>query len=226
MNRRLLLPGLLLAHAAALSPLLFGPVSPVEASPAAAITVIEVAGAVAAPVAVFEPTFTPVAVDVDAPQFDIGEAAPTIPQMTVAGTGCGLSDTVQTALRSSPGVQGALALMPADARSVADAALLWDGRWIDARVVGGNAALVPIQNAVAAVVRAAATDCRNATITGPRLIYVSTAGGTRVLAFGSGSWTWSQVLGDSAPASAAAAAPPPASEIHAGRRATIARVNA
>ena len=206
-RRLLLLPALLLAHAAVLLPVLFAPPASVEARPTVAITVSERPDVVAAPAAVFEPTFTSIAVNVDAPPFEISEdtARPATLTTAVGSDGCRISDSVQAALHGDPAVRNALDLIPTSARSVADAMLLWDGHWSDAGAIGGVGALAPIRSVVIGAVLAATPDCRDAPLAGPRLIYVMTAAGTRVLAFGSGSWTWAQLVDDSTATNRAAA---------------------
>jgi len=39
-------------------------------------------------------------------------------------------------------------------------------------------------------VRAAPASCRDASVTGPRLLLIASASGNQVLAFGSGQWAW------------------------------------
>ena len=186
-RRQLLLPALLLAHAGLL--LIAGHERPAAALPAPmAITVAEIAAPVL-PAAPVEVRLMPVAATLTAPEITLAAAS-----NTPAGPGCALSDAVQTSLRG-PEVARALRLIPRAARTSADAMMLWDGRWIDAATIGGGAALEPIRSAVAAAIRAAPADCRDAPVTGPRLLIVADATGSRVLAFGSGRWAWSQVLG-------------------------------
>ncbi len=101
----------------------------------------------------------------------------------VAG-GCDLTDTVQAALRADPAARAALASLPPRARSVANAVMLWDGRWI-----GSGDEFGPIRTIVLAALRSASADCRAATQAGPRLIVVA-GRPDFVLAVGSGRWRW------------------------------------
>lgn len=103
--------------------------------------------------------------------------------------GCDLTDTVQSALRSSESARAALAALPARARSVANAIMLWDGQWIDPASAADRRALVPVQDVVRATVRAASADCRTQLQAGPRLI-VMPGPPDVVLALGSGRWRW------------------------------------
>lgn len=196
LTRRLLIPALLLAHAGLL--LIALRERPVAAEPPVQIITVTEIAAAAPPSLPIEIKLFPVSATVDAPALAAPEAAaePSLPTGAVqTGTGCDLSGAVQTRLRSSPEVTAALQRMPRNARSVADAVMLWDGHWIDAADVGGSGALDPIRTAVAAAVRAAPASCRDALVAGPRLLIVAGATGNQVLAFGSGQWTWSQLLG-------------------------------
>ena len=145
-----------------------------------------------------EPKLTRIAASIDLPVPDSAtsedKAVALTQSMAPAGSGCVLTENVEASLRADSGVRHALALIPANARSVSNALLLWDGQWIDASTVGGAAALDPIRAVVAATVRAAPTDCRKAAVTGPRLLFVDTGAQTQILAFGSGQWAWDQLI--------------------------------
>jgi len=188
--------GLLAAHSAVIAVFMLGSPSVAVAVPRA-IEVSEIRVA-APPLAAIEPKLVALAVTVEPPPLEVeGEAVSKTasPTMTgLSGAGCALSDQVQAALRTSPAVAAALAAMPRSVRSVADATLLWDGRWADAGPMGGTAVAAPIRAAVAGALRTASTECLAAPLAGPRFLYVATADGTRVLALGSGDWSWSQVL--------------------------------
>ncbi len=145
-----------------------------------------------------EPKMARIEASIDLPVLDPAtnddKAVALAQSMAPGGAGCVLTENVQANLRADSSVRQALALIPASARSVSNALLLWDGQWIDASAVGGPAALDPIRVAVAATVRAASADCRKAAVTGPRLLFVDTGSQTQILAFGSGQWTWDQLI--------------------------------
>lgn len=196
MNRRLVLPALLLAHAGVLAlAVTDGPTGFAPAA-AAAIMVTAVPAPTLSAVPPQDPVLREVIAQVDLPIFET--AAPVARPVPVAAAsgaaGCAVADVVQAALRSSGPVRQALDRMPRDARSVADAVQLWNGHWVDAATIGGPAALDPIRTAVDIAVRAAPETCREAGIAGPQLIFVAADGGTRVLAFGSGMWSWAQLM--------------------------------
>lgn len=191
-RRRLLLPLLAAAHLAAFA--FFGIPSPLTAAAPVAIAISNLPGE-PQPLNAIEPHLVPVTAQVNAPPIDIDTevTAAIVPPAVPSGSGCALTSAVETSLRSSTAVGAALQQMPRGVRSVADAVLLWDGHWIEAASVGGDDALTPIRQAVAKAVREAPADCRDAAVTGPRMLYVATSDGMRVLAFGSGSWSWAQV---------------------------------
>jgi hypothetical protein len=112
---------------------------------------------------------------------------------TAGGKSCRIADILQQTLQTSAGAQAAVALIPASSRSVANAVLLWDGRWLDAPSLGGSAVLQTLQQAVTEAVNAAPPDCRNEIVHGPQLIILGDAKRTMVLAFGSGTWRWSDM---------------------------------
>lgn len=132
------------------------------------------------------PSDVAIATDAPLPVFEVAAAVP--------GTGCAIDDEVRAALHADPAAQAALARIPADARSRADAVMLWRAGWAAADLLGGAAVLEPIRAAVEGAVRAAPAACRDADVVGPRLVLVQAGGLTLPLVFGSGHWQWSTVL--------------------------------
>ena len=186
-RRALLLPLLLAAH---LAILVVGlrPVATTAGRPGGTtITVAEIPAVAAPVVAVPTSVELPVSVQVEAP---LVEALATAPAVGPARGDCALIDDIQAALRSDSATAVALSGMPAASRSVANAVMIWDGRWAD----GSAAALGAIQRIVVASIRASPPECQVAAITGPRLIMVQDGAGSAVLAFGSGVWSWAQLL--------------------------------
>ncbi len=121
------------------------------------------------------------------------------PTATTLGGGktCQLFDQLQNILQSSDQVRRALPLIPQRARSVANAVMLWDGHWLPAQAMGGPSAFDPIQAIVLQAILSAPPSCRVELVRGPRLIAISNANDTIVLAFGSGEWRWSDLLSTS-----------------------------
>ena len=107
---------------------------------------------------------------------------------------CQIFELLEAALQTSEQVRKALSLIPARSKSVANAVLLWDGHWVDANIVGGAAALNPIQDAVAQSISVSPMSCQEELVRGPRIVVVGDARDATVLAFGSGEWRWADVL--------------------------------
>lgn len=167
------------------------------ATPPVLMVATEIPAQQVAPVVAQQPKIHMLAIAVEAPQFEISDDIPVAMVAPADASGCALGDAVQAALAGSPAVKTAVGLVAASARSVAGATLLWDGNWIDMQVVGGDQVLEPIKAVVIATVRVAPAQCRDTPVTGPRLAFVPDTGGTRILAFGSGTWKWSQLVEDS-----------------------------
>ncbi|MBA3810959.1 MAG: hypothetical protein H0X27_04805 [Caulobacteraceae bacterium] len=101
---------------------------------------------------------------------------------------CQLAQTLQLALQADARIQGALALIPRDSRSVANAIMFWDGRWVAVNALGGEAALEPIREAIVQGLATAPPDCRERFNSGPILVTVEGPAGATVLVVGSGPW--------------------------------------
>jgi hypothetical protein len=88
---------------------------------------------------------------------------------------------------------------------VANAVMLWDGGWVEARASPGEDLLQPIRQAILAGLASAPPECRDHWMSGPRFIALADQRQSTVLALGSGAWRWSDLL--AAPLSAAPAPP-------------------
>lgn len=136
------------------------------------------------------------AVDLLSDPVPIGEAAEAAGPVLVSAPGgedCGLEEGLRQALQRDPAVQAALTRTPPSARSVANAVMVWDGRWVSRRELHASA-LEPVRRTIVAKVESATPACRQALNQGPRFITISGAADTTVLAVGSGAWRWSQLL--------------------------------
>jgi hypothetical protein len=87
---------------------------------------------------------------------------------------------------------------------VANAVMLWDGRWIDPDRIGGPATIVSIQTVLAETLQSQSVACRMELISGPVFLPVENRTGTMVLAMGTGTWRWTDML---TPAPSAATIP-------------------
>lgn len=113
--------------------------------------------------------------------------------MQAAGR-CDLTYPVQVALQISQQVQREIPSIPQSRRSVANAIALWSQTWVEPDQQLSKAAVDAIMITIATTIEASSEACRSQIQGGPRLIYLSIAGETTVLALGSGDWTWQQVL--------------------------------
>ena len=113
---------------------------------------------------------------------------------TASATSCDLSGAIQAALEGDPKTRDELALIPRQARSVANAVQLWDGVWVDPDSLGGPAITEPIRVAIVNTISQAPPACSDQTVVGPRLFAVADPRGTIIVALGSGQWKWSDLL--------------------------------
>ena len=186
----LLLPVLAFLHLVAISYVGWDQLGAPPPVVAATTAVIEIA---APPDVKVSPRLIEVAVvaDVAAPSFEVAAAPPVA---AASGGDCSLSDAIGTALRDSPATPVAFAGIPVATRTVANALMMWDGSWAVMPADAGGAGLAQLRTIVERTVRSAPASCQSATVTGPRLIVVPDGNASIVLAFGSGTWAWSDLL--------------------------------
>lgn len=103
--------------------------------------------------------------------------------------GCDLTETVQSAIRQDVAARSALRDLPRDARSVANAVMVWDGHWIEGSSAASRNTVDKIQQVVLATIEGASDDCRNQVQAGPRILSIP-GPPDMVLALGSGRWRW------------------------------------
>jgi hypothetical protein len=110
------------------------------------------------------------------------------------GTTCDVAYTLERGFGDDPLLSAQLARIGPESRSVANAIMVWDGRWVE---LGGGApddALETLRRAIVEAVRAAPPECLTEELSGPRFIAVTRSDTTTVLVLGSGTWRWEQVL--------------------------------
>lgn len=188
MKRRVwLLPVLALAHAALLGILALSFRASALVPAASAIAV----AAVPAPVLPgIEPSLREIALltDVPPPDFQTVDDQP-------AGRGnCVVDERIREALLNSPETSAALASIPSDARTVANVIMLWDGQWTSLPSRNGVDGPSQLRTIVTASIRAAPLACQEVPINGPRLVIVPDGARSVVLAFGSGTWRWFELI--------------------------------
>ena len=135
----------------------------------------------------------PVPTDLAMPLFETSADAALPAAVGDSVADCRIAEDITAALQSDATVGAALAMVPPSARSVGNAVMLWEGSWADAAQFGGARVIDPIRRTIVTAIRAAPPVCAASMLTGPRIIVVSNGAATLVLAFGSGSWSWTQL---------------------------------
>ncbi len=120
---------------------------------------------------------------------------------TLSGGACDLTAPVQAALQASKELQASLPQIPRTQRSVANAIMVWNVDWVALDAQLDTAALTIVRDVVAQTVAAASPECRLQAQGGPRLILLPGSADTTVLALGSGSWRWQDLLETARPGS-------------------------
>ncbi len=118
------------------------------------------------------------------------------------GGACDLTGPVQAALQSSELVAASVPQIPRDQRSVANAIMVWNAGWIAPDTQLEPAAFDAIRHVIAETVAAASAECRLQPQGGPRLIMLTGATENTVLALGSGTWRWQDLLDTAQPSDA------------------------
>jgi len=111
---------------------------------------------------------------------------------------CDMVGGVEARMQADPAVLKALSALPPDARSVANAVMLWDGAW----TLGPSpsAALLALDQGLGRALNGAPPGCLDAQVLGPRLVTLRDARGATLLVIGSGEWRWSQLSAAGLPA--------------------------
>ncbi len=138
---------------------------------------------------------------------------PSLSELTVAppvgGTGtaqgCAMGAKVMAAIIADPLAMQALAELPLEARSEADAVMLWNGDWFGAAAPAPpsffdifdpepNGPVEVLKAVVVKTVTESSPECQMATLTGPQLIPIPEQDRTTMLVIGSGVWAWASLL--------------------------------
>ena len=142
----------------------------------------------------------PVVVEVEMPIVLVASPPVALIASPVSGPGpdpgrdCAIDRVVTEALAHDPAALAILATLGPDTRAVTGAVMLWNGAWTVATNPADARALAGLRPRVAAAIMRARAACRNADVTGPRLIVVPAPDRTTMLAIGSGVWRWEQLL--------------------------------
>lgn len=112
---------------------------------------------------------------------------------SVPGANCSTLELIRTAIIENPSAMAAINSAPPEARSVADAVVIWNAGWVDA-AKSVDAPLGPARAAVEQVGLSVDENCLDEALIGPRLIPFPAGEGTIFLVLGSGTWTWREVM--------------------------------
>ncbi len=121
-------------------------------------------------------------------------AIPADREITHAGAtaGCPTLDVISEAIVADPPAVAAVLAAPPEIRSIAEAVVLWNDGWINAGAP--DARLGPTRLAVEHSLASLSPECLDEPIAGPRLVPIPAGSGTMFVVFGSGTWTWRQLL--------------------------------
>ena len=125
-------------------------------------------------------------------------ASPTSPRSVQATdaqrSACDFTGALQAALQASPQVLDELSHIPREGRSVANAIMLWDGRWAPLQTPGYSVMTDPLRQTILASILSLPATCQREPIAGPRLLIIADPQGATVIAVGSGDWRWVDLL--------------------------------
>lgn len=109
------------------------------------------------------------------------------------GEACSPLDAVTAQLTTDPMVPLAINRVPRANRSISDAIVMWNAEW-SAAAAAEEAPLADVRDSVLLILETLPPDCLADPVIGPRLIAIPEEDNTTFLAFGSGEWSWQQLL--------------------------------
>lgn len=119
---------------------------------------------------------------------------------------CATLDVVSKAIVADPSAVMAVIQSPPETRSIAEAVVMWNAGWSNAASTP-QSPLSPARTVVEQTLGLVENGCLDEPIVGPRLVQIAVPDGQRTmfLVFGSGHWTWRQLVEDPAAVQEAAA---------------------
>lgn len=113
--------------------------------------------------------------------------------------GCALGQVVGDAILGDAAAMAELEALPLQARTQADAVMLWDGAWPDPQPSSvapsdGIGAPGALRGAVVWAISNSPPECRDAIVVGPRFIALPGDLRTTMVVIGSGQWRWADLL--------------------------------
>ncbi len=109
------------------------------------------------------------------------------------GEACSPLDAVTVQLANDPLVPLAISRVPQTDRSISEAIVMWNAEW-SAASADQKAPLAMVREHVLLTLETLPPDCLAIPVMGPRLIAIPQDGRTTFLAFGSGEWSWQQLM--------------------------------
>jgi hypothetical protein len=111
-----------------------------------------------------------------------------------AAGGCALAQAVGDAIRTNSAAVAELEALPPQARTQADAVMLWDGQWKGSDTVTANETASVLRQVIEQAVRDAETECRETLVNGPQFIALPGPSRTTMIVIGSGQWHWVDLI--------------------------------
>lgn len=109
------------------------------------------------------------------------------------GEVCSPVDAVAAQLTNDPIVPLAINRVAQADRSISEAIVMWNAEWSMA-AANEEAPMADVRRRVVMILEKLPPDCLAIPVIGPRLIAIPEEGYTTFLAFGSGEWTWQQLI--------------------------------
>lgn len=109
------------------------------------------------------------------------------------GKVCSPLDEVTSQLASDPIVPLAINRVARSDRSISEAIVMWNAEWSVAAATD-ESPLAEVRNRIIQILESLPPECLASPVIGPRLIAIPEKGYTTLLAFGSGEWSWQQLI--------------------------------
>lgn len=106
---------------------------------------------------------------------------------------CATLDAITNNLIADPLVLDVIHRAPPETRSIADAIVMWNAGWL-ASAQGVDTPLGPVRALVEQTLAASDARCLDEPVMGPRLVPIPNGDRTMYLVFGSGTWTWRDLV--------------------------------
>ncbi len=109
------------------------------------------------------------------------------------GEVCSPIDVVTRQLTSDPTVPAEIDMVPRADRSISEAIVVWNAQWSNT-AIADDGPLRNVRDRIESTLAELPLECLETPVAGPRLIPIVIDGSTTFLAFGSGQWTWQQLI--------------------------------